>query len=94
MSFMWEVVLGAFATLFGILITYVTFVRSRDGYIKQEAAEKSSMLSSLSYISKTIEQVDYNQKETANKISAMNRDIARIDESLRNAHDKISHWSK
>lgn len=81
--------IGAIGTVIGIVITYLTFVRSRDKTIRKEAEQHGVISTQLNSISKGIDDILVDMKVHEKQMNRMNEQLIRVDEGMKSAHKRI-----
>lgn len=81
--------LGAVSTVFGMVITYFTFMRGRDKSIKNEAEDGAVIKTKLDSIGKGVDDIRIDLKANEKQMSRMNEQLIRVDESTKSAHKRI-----
>lgn len=84
-----EALLGAGSVVFGMVITYFTFVRNRDKDVKQDAEDGAVIRTKLDSIGKGVDDIRIDLKANEKQMSRMNEQIIRVDESTKSAHKRI-----
>lgn len=85
-----DVAIGAVSVLFGMLITYLTFLRGRDKEIKTDAAEQAKVSIQLNHISNGVNDIKLDLKTNERQINQLSEQVARIDEGVKSAHKRIN----
>lgn len=91
---MWEPLIGSVGTLFGVIITYLTFVKGRDKEIRTEAMRDATIETQLKNISGGVKEISDSVKSTDEKVNRMHNDIVRLEESAKSAHKRIDNLVK
>lgn len=91
---MWETLIGSLGTLFGVVITYLTFVKGRDKEIRSEAAKDATLETQLTHIIGGVDEIKVKMSIDDDKVNRMSNDIIRIDESAKSAHKRIDNIVK
>jgi len=84
-----EALLGAGSVVFGMVITYFTFVRNRDKDVKQDAEDGAVIRTKLDSIGKGVDDIRIDLKANEKQMSRMNEQLIRVDESTKSAHKRI-----
>lgn len=84
-----EAIIGAGSVMFGMIITYFTFVRNRDKDIKHDATKDAKVSTKLDYISTGVDDMRIELRANQKEMSRMNEQIIRVDESTKSAHKRI-----
>lgn len=87
----WETLIGSIGTLFGVVITYLTFVKGRDKEIKEKASEQTTMTVQLQHIGTGVDEIKKNMNDNEEKVNKMHNDLIRVDESAKSAHKRIDN---
>ncbi len=91
---MWEPLIGSVGTIFGVIITYFTFVKGRDKEIRQEATRDATIEAQLKNIDTGVHDIRRSIQSTDEKVNRMHTDLIRIDESTKSAHKRIDNLVK
>ena len=81
--------LGAVSTVFGMVITYFTFMRGRDKNIKTDAQENAKISTKLDHISQGVDTIRIDLKSNEKEINRVAERVTRVEESSRSAHKRI-----
>lgn len=81
--------LGAVSTVFGMVITYFTFMRGRDKNIKHDAQENAKISTKLDHISQGVDTIRIDLKSNEKEINRVAERVTRVEESSRSAHKRI-----
>lgn len=84
-----EVIIGAGSVIFGMVITYFTFVRNRDKDIINNAKEDATISTQLQHISSGVNDIKVDMKTNEKQMDRMQEQIVRIDESTKSAHKRL-----
>lgn len=85
-----DVAIGAVSVLFGMLITYLTFMRGRDKQIKNDASEQAKVSYKLDHIGSGVEDIKLELKDSDRQIGQLNEKVVRIEEGVKSAHKRIN----
>ena len=88
---MWETLIGSLGTLFGVVITYLTFVKGRDKEIRTEAMRDATIETQLRNIDTGVIEIRSSIQTTDEKVNKMHNDLIRIDENAKSAHKRIDN---
>jgi len=88
---MWETLIGSLGTLFGVVITYLTFVKGRDKEIRTEAMRDATIETQLRNIDTGVIEIRSSIQMTDEKVNKMHNDLIRIDENAKSAHKRIDN---
>src|SRR5699024_11984350 len=88
---MWETLIGSLGTLFGVVITYLTFVKGRDKEIRTEAMRDATIETQLRNIDTGVIEIRSSIQATDEKVNKMHNDLIRIDENAKSAHKRIDN---
>lgn len=83
-------IIGAVGTVFGIIISWLTFSRSRDKDVRSEAADSAVIRTKLDNISSGIDSIRIDIKANEKRVSELSEKVIRIDESTKQAHKRIN----
>lgn len=89
-----EIAIGAVSVIFGMVITYFTFMRNRDKDVKKDAQETAMISAKLDHISSGVDSVRLDLKSNEHRVSEINDRVIRIDESVKSAHKRIDKIDK
>lgn len=64
-----EVAIGAVSVLFGMLISCLTFMRSRDKYVRSDATESAKVPTKLDHISQGVDTIRIDLKSNEKRIN-------------------------
>lgn len=84
-------VIGA---LFGFLISYFSFMRSRDKEVKKEASEVAVTNTKLDHIGSGVDSIRIDMKANDKRLEKLSEQIIRVDESAKSAHKRIDKIDK
>ena len=84
-----EWLIGVVGTLVGFSFSYLAFQRNRDKELKSDAQEDGVIRTKLDSIGKGIDDIRIDLKAIEKRMSRMNEQIIRIDESTKSAHKRI-----
>lgn len=82
-------ILGAISTVFGMVITYFTFMRGRDKTIKQSAEENAKVSTKLDHISRGVDDIRIDLRSNEKQINNVSERVTRVEESARSAHKRL-----
>lgn len=82
-------VLGAVSTIFGMIITYLTFMRGRDKSIRHDAQETAKISTKLDHISAGVDTIRIDLKSNEKEINRVAERVTRVEESAKQAHKRI-----
>lgn len=88
---MWETLIGSLGTLFGVVITYLTFVKGRDKEIEAKASEQTTVTMQLQHIGTGVDEIKKNMNDNEQKVNEMHNHLIRVDESAKSAHKRIDN---
>jgi len=88
---MWEPLIGSIGTIFGVIITYYTFVRGRDKEIRSEATRDATIEAQLKNIDSGVSEIKSSIQSTDEKVNQMHNDLVRLEESTKSAHKRIDN---
>ena len=89
-----DVAIGAGSVLFGMLITYLTFMRGRDKEIKTDATENAKVSVKLNHISSGVDDIKLDLKTNERQINRLNTELVKVNESVKSAHKRIDNINK
>lgn len=84
-----EVAIGAISVLFGMLISYLTFMKGRDKEIKTDATEQAKVSVKLDHISSGVDDIKLDLKTNERQINQLNTELVKVNESVKSAHKRI-----
>lgn len=82
-------ILGAVSTVFGMVISYFTFMRGRDKNIRSDATKDAKVSTKLDYISSGVDDMRIDLRANQKEMGRMNEQLIRVDESTKSAHKRI-----
>mgnify|MGYP001392144136 CR=1 FL=1 len=82
--------LGAISTVFGMVITYFTFMRGRDKTIRHDAEESAKVSTKLDHISRGVDDIRIDLKSNEKQINNVAERVTRVEESAKQAHLRIN----
>lgn len=85
-----DALLGAVSVVFGMVITYLTFVRGRDKDIKSDATENAKISTKLDHISQGVDTIRIDLKSNEKEIGRVAERVTRVEESAKQAHLRIN----
>lgn len=85
-----DALLGAVSVVFGMIITYLTFVRGRDKDIKSDAKENAKISTKLDHISQGVDTIRIDLKSNEKEIGRVAERVTRVEESAKQAHLRIN----
>lgn len=85
-----DALLGAVSVVFGMVITYLTFVRGRDKDIKSDATENAKISTKLDHISQGVDTIRIDLKSNEKEIGRVAERVTRVEESTKQAHLRIN----
>lgn len=87
------VIIGLLCTLLGSVIGFLTFTRNRDKDVKGEASREASrnavIETKLDNINQSVNTIALDLKTTELRWINTDKEVARIDESVKSAHKRI-----
>lgn len=89
-----EVAIGAVSVLFGMLISYLTFMRGRDKDVRSDATENAKVSTKLDHISQGVDTIRIDLKSNEKHINQVSERVARVEESSKQAHLRINDLEK
>ncbi|MFA5559947.1 MAG: hypothetical protein WDA59_10945 [Methanofastidiosum sp.] len=94
MSIELTVLIGLGGTIFGIVITYLTFRRNANADIKAEATNDAEIKSDLNYIKKILQDIQVDLRLQDKRVGELSERVIKIDESSKSAHRRIDDLQK
>lgn len=82
-------ILGAISTVFGMVVTYFTFMRGRDNTIKQNARDSAKVSTKLDHISRGVDDIRIDLRSNEKQINNVAQRVTRVEESASSAHKRI-----
>lgn len=82
-------IIGLVCTVFGGLIGFLSFNRSRDNDVRNDATKNAVIETKLDNISQSVNSIVVDIKKSELRWNSMDKEVARIDESLKSAHKRI-----
>ena len=82
-------ILGAVSSIFGMVITYLTFMHGRDKSIRQSAEENAKVSMKLDHISRGVDDIRVDLKSNEKQINYVAERVTRVEESARSAHKRL-----
>lgn len=83
-------ILGAISTVFGMVITYFTFMRGRDNNVRSDARENAKVSTKLDHISSGVDDIRIDLRSNEKQINHVSERVTRVEESSKQAHKRIS----
>lgn len=81
--------IGAIGTVFGIIITWLTFSRGRDKEVRSDASRNAVIETKLDNINQSVNSIAVKLEVNEQRWAATDKQVARIDESVKSAHKRI-----
>lgn len=82
-------ILGAVSTVFGMVITYFTFMRGRDKSIRTDAQENAKVSTKLDHISSGVDDIRIDLRSNEKQINHVSERVTRVEESTQSAHKRL-----
>lgn len=82
-------ILGAVSTVFGMIISYFTFMRGRDKHIRTDATENAKVSTKLDHISRGVDDIRIDLRSNEKQINNVAERVTRVEESTKQAHKRI-----
>lgn len=86
--------IAVICTVLGVAISYMSFQRNKDNYLRAETREVTQNNAKLDYISKGVDDIRLDFKDQARKINGINERLIRVEESAKSAHKRIDECEK
>ena len=83
------IIIGLLCTLFGSVIGFLTFTRNRDKDVKTDASRNAVIETKLDNINQSVNTIALDLKTTELRWINTDKEVARIDESVKSAHKRI-----
>lgn len=81
--------IGFMCTLLGTLIGFLTFNRNRDRDVRNDASKNAVIETKLDNISQSVNSIVIDLKANEQRWTTTDKEVARIDESVKSAHKRI-----
>lgn len=85
-----EALLAAGSVVFGMFISYFTFIRNRDKDVRQDATENAKVSAKLDHISRGVDDIRIDLKSNEREINRVAERVTRVEESTKQAHLRIN----
>ena len=85
-----EALLAAGSVVFGMVISYFTFIRNRDKDVRQDATENAKVSAKLDHISRGVDDIRIDLKSNEREINRVAERVTRVEESTKQAHLRIN----
>jgi len=89
-----QIELAVIGALFGFLISYFSFMRSRDKEVKKEATDTAVTNTKLDHIGSGVNSIQVDMKVSDRRITEISEQLIRTDESAKSAHKRIDKINK
>ncbi|MBS4188662.1 hypothetical protein KHA94_00310 [Bacillus sp. FJAT-49705] len=86
--------IGLFCTLLGAVITFLTFNRNRDKDVKSDASRNAVIETKLDNINHSVNTIAVDLKTSERRWTETDKEVVRIDESVKSAHKRIDALEK
>jgi len=87
-------ILTVLCTLIGLLIGFLTFNRSRDKDVRNDASESAVIKTKLDTISSGIDSIRIDIKANEKRVSELSERVIRVEESAKQAHKRLDNFEK
>ncbi|MCQ6275744.1 hypothetical protein JMM81_12335 [Bacillus sp. V3B] len=87
-------IIGGIGTVFGIIISILSFNRHRDKDVKSEASESAVIRTKLDNINSGVESIRIDMKVEQKARVELSERVARVEESSKQAHKRIDEVEK
>jgi hypothetical protein len=87
-------IIGLICTMFGGLIGFLSFNRSRDKDVKTDASQSAVIQTKLENIDQGVRSIQVDIKANERKTNELSVLIARVDESAKSAHKRLDVLEK
>lgn len=84
-------IIGVVSALFGMLVSYLTFIRKRDNEITSKAKKEGIIETKLNSIDSGIHDIRLDFKANEQQMILMNEKLIRVHESTKTAHKRIDN---
>lgn len=81
-------------TVFGVVISYLTFQRGKSNDIRAETREDAETKAKLDYISKGVDDIRLDNKARDRQIQDLSKDLIEVKQSVKSAHHRIDSLEK
>ncbi len=82
-------IVGVLSALFGMLFTYLAFLKNRDKDVQQSAAESAVISTKLDSINNGVENIRVDMKVEQKARMDLSERVTRVEESSKQAHKRI-----
>jgi len=89
-----QIEIAVIGALFGFLISYFSFMRSRDKEVKKEATNDAVIGEKLNHIGSGVDSIRVDLKVSERRITEISEQLIRTDESAKSAHKRIDKIDK
>lgn len=86
--------IGAVGTIFGVVIGLLSFNRNRDKDVRNDASRNAVIETKLDNINQSVNSIVVDLKANEQRWTNTDREVARIDESVKSAHKRIDTLEK
>jgi len=86
--------IGLFCTLLGAVIGFLTFSRNRDKDVRSDASRNAVIETKLDNINQSVNSIAVKFEASEQRWAATDREVVRIDESVKSAHKRIDTLEK
>jgi hypothetical protein len=83
------VIIGFISMLLGTFIGFLTFNRSRDKDVRNDASESAVIRTKLDAISQSVESIRIDLRANEQRWNMLSETVIRVDESAKSAHKRI-----
>jgi hypothetical protein len=81
--------IGAVSTIFGVVISFISFNRGRDKDVRDDASESAVIRTKLEQINSGVESIRIDIKANEKRVSELTERVIRIEESTKSAHKRL-----
>lgn len=86
--------IGLFCTLLGAVIGFLTFNRNRDKDVRSDASRNAVIETKLDNINQSVNAIAVKLEASDQRWTATDKEVVRIDESVKSAHKRIDALEK
>jgi peptidoglycan hydrolase CwlO-like protein len=81
-------------TVVGVAVAYLSYKQGSNKCIRDDASEHTSVTAQLNYISRGIDDIKLDAKDTSRRLDNTIERVTRVEESAKQAHKRIDDLGK
>ena len=89
-----QIEIAVIGALFGFLISYFSFMRSRDKEVKKEATHDAIIGEKRNNIGSGVDEIRIDMKANDKRLEKLSEQVIRVDESAKSAHKRLDKIDK